>query len=330
MKTGIRSLYNDGGAAGGDVGAGAGNGGGQQSPLGGAAGGDAGGGASGTPAAQLPSGALWSDHRFIEALPADLKADPIIGKYAKGGFEGFARTFVSAQKMIGKDPNRMVELPDGAPDMAFVTGLSKRLGLPEDVKGYKLEAVKDAPAWTAPTTPFSQALVASAHKNGILPAQFQGFFNDVVPLLAGAEKEQAAAKTKRAEGGLAAIDKEWGQAKDAKLKAANGAIVKVGGKDADALRQELIEAGLDTSPTVLKFLAAVGELVGEEDNAGDGNGGGSDNFGGTMPPAEAKARGTELLAQAMNAKTPAERRRLNGEAQKYFAMGTPKKGQKVA
>lgn len=322
----FRSLYD-----GGEGGAGAGGeGGGQQSPLGGTGGGPS-GGVSGTPAPQLPTGALWSDHRFVEALPADLKADPTIVKYAKGGFEGFARTFLSAQKMIGKDVSRMVELPD-TPDLAFVTGLAGRLGLPKDPKEYKIEGVKDAPAWTAPTTPFAQAMVASAHKHGILPAQFQGFFNDVVPLLAGAEKEQLTAREAKAKEGLAAIDKEWGQARDAKLGAANRAIEKLGGQRAAAIRDALIEAGLDTDPGVLNLLASAGELIGEEDGAeGAGAGGGEGGgFGRSMAPAEAKAKGSELLRQAMNSKDPTERRRLNQEAQKYFALGTPKKGAKVA
>lgn len=288
-----------------------------------------GGGGSETPAPpQLPQGAIWGDARFVEALPADLKADPIIGKYAKGGFESFARTFVSAQKMIGKDINAMVELP-AQPDLAFVTNLAGRLGLPKEVKDYKLEAVKDGPAWTAPTTPFAQAMVTSAHKHGILPAQFQGFFNDVVPLLAQAEGQVNKAKADKAKEGIDAISNEWGPAKDARLRVANLAVEKLtrdgisdtAAADAaeDAFRGALIEAGLDNNPAVLKFLAKVGDLLGEEDNGGGGGGGGGD-FRQMLPPAEAKAKGQEFLSQALNAKTPVERRKLNAEAQKWFAM----------
>lgn len=313
MNNGFRSLYEGeppAGDAGGD----------RQSPLG-----TPPGAAGGAPAA-LPEGAIYSDHRFVERLPDDLKADPIIGKYSKGGIEGLARSLVASQRMIGKDPNKLVELPDTV-DQKFVTSLAGRLGLPADVKNYKLEGVKDAPAWTAPTTPFAQAMVSSAHKHGILPSQFQGFFNDVVPLLAGAEKEQSSALAKQETDNLAALDREWGQAKDQKLGQANNAVTKL--DPSGKLREELIRTGLDTSPVVLNALARVGEMLGE-DNAGSDAPGGGDFSGTRLPPAEAAARGKELLSQSMNSKNPAERRRLNQEAQKFFAMVPKTAGAKVA
>lgn len=267
-------------------------------------------------AAELPAGAFRAD-AFHAALPEAVRSDPNLAKYKT--LEEFAHGHVNAVKLIGKDPKNLIEFPEKVDDAA-ITGIASRLGLPKEVKDYKVEAPQNTPEFLALNTDLGKSLVATAHAKGVLPGQFQAIYGVFAEAIGKAATEQETAKTAAATAAITGLKTEWGQAFDTKIGDANTFLDKFGGQE---FRDVLIANGLDTNPIVLKALAAAGAIH-REDDAGDGKGGGSPSFGHGMTPAEAKAKAQELQQQSLNEKNPAARRKLQDEAAKYYAIASPK------
>lgn len=268
-------------------------------------------------ATQLPEGAIYADARFREALPDDLKQHPSLQKMTN--IEHMARSYVSAQKMVGKDPDSIVELPK-ADDPDGRRAVLAKLGLPEKPEGYgELKPPEGAPEFLKPEGPLAKGFIEAAHKLGVLPDQVSGMYEWFSGVMGEAAQAREAELNAEADENIRALQGEWGNAYDQRVAAANFAIDKLGG---DELRNELDAAGLGASPVVLKALAQVGGIM-AEDGVGDGRGTGKgSSFGGVMTPDEARSKAREMQQIALNEKNPAERRRLNEEAQKYYKMAT--------
>lgn len=258
---------------------------------------------------------------FKSILPDDIKGHTSIGKLnltGKDGLVGFAKSYIHAQSMIGGDPNRMVQIPEKI-DAATRKDILKRMGLPADQSGYKLEPLPDAVPWLSPDEPLAKGLVAKAAEFGMFPDQVQGLYGWFAGEMTKAAKEQHATQTKADADNIEGLRKEWGDAYDSNVRAANHAINKLGGDD---LRNAINDAGLGAHPAVVKALATVGKMFAEAGSGGDkGQGAG---FASALTPAEASAKAKELLAAAMDEKNQFKRRQLHEEAQKYFTMAVGK------
>lgn len=271
------------------------------------------GGGDGATPPRVPEG-FFHREKFLEALPEELRRDPSLGKIKD--LEGMARSYLSAQKLVGKDPQQTVELPRADAKFDEKRQIFGKLGAPDSADGYKLKAPDGLPEQvTRLDTPLGKAFLETAHKVGLLPEQAQAVYENFSSILASTMQEESGKSEKAHAENIAALRTELGEAFDERVRAAEFAIEKLGGGD---LREAINEAGLGTNPHLVKALAQVGMMMAEDDGGADGDRTGP-KFG-RMAPAEARARGQDILRQALNEKNMAERRRLNEEAQKFFKM----------
>ncbi len=301
-------------------GKGAGDGDGKGSGGGGT--GDAGGGGGdggGTPT--LPDGAFFADQRFRDALPEDIRGHEGFAKVAN--LEGMARSFLSGQKMTGMDPNKFVEVPKPE-DADAVRAVMTRLGLPGEAKDFTLSAPKDVTAGFGPSEPLAKGFAEAAHKAGILPSQAQGIYEWFTGTMGETMTGQETAKNASAEENVRVLEGKWGAAFDQKVAVANFAIDKLGGED---LRKVFNEAGVGTNPLVMEALVKIGGMLAEDSGeGGEGSGEGAGRFGSALTPSEATSKARELIAQSHEHKAfSPERKRLQEEAQRFFALANPKK-----
>ena len=282
------------------------------------AGGDTGGTAGGTGGVGSNTGeggtapVALTGEAFRNSLPEDIRGHTALAKI--DSLDVMANSFVASQKFIGKDPARLVEIPETMDD-TFRGDMFKRMGLPDTVEGYKLVAPEGASPTYNPDTPMSKAFVEAAHKNGILPGQAQGMFSWFSGFLTEAEKASSTTAVVQHATNVETLKGEFGEAYDAKLRAVMFAVDKLGGAD---LKAALDDADLGTSPPVIRALAKIGEMLAGDTSIGSGENG-SGNFGGAMTPAEATQKANELTKQAMDspANSVTERRRLGEEATKF-------------
>jgi hypothetical protein len=254
---------------------------------------------------------------YRTALPPELKESPSAKKY--GSLPDLVRSLDSAQQMIGKPLDRLVEIPPNA-DATVRQQVMERLGLPKNLPDYKIEAVKGAEDHLKVDSPNMKALIEVAHKEGILPGQMQAVINKFGGILAEGHKTIEAAEIQRNADNVTALKTKWGEAFDGKVAAANFAVEKLGGDKAgvDALRESINRGGLGTDGPLLNMLATIGEMLNEGGEAGDKQNG----IGIGMTPDNAKAEGMRLLNEAMNEKDQMKRRDLNAKAQEFFAKAS--------
>ena len=300
-----RVLYDDAGDSG--TGGGEGDGGDGGDKTGGDGTGGDGGGGDKTPAA-----INWRDH-----VGDDLKTHAALAKIEN--VEGMARSLVSAQQMLGnRDPNSLMTIP-AADDAEGRRAALTKLGLPDDVSGYKLTAIDNGVPFMAPDTQLAKDWIAFSHKEGLLPEHSNAAYGFLADYMT---KQHADAVTKNAHDAETAANSlraEWGPEKfDENVKIADFAVEKLGG---DELRQQFNDAGLGTSPVLMKALLRVGTMLAEDSNAtGDSP---APHFGSGVTPDEARARGKSLLQDAMNEKNPQKARQINEEAQDWFKRANP-------
>lgn len=251
-------------------------------------------------------------------LPEDIRGNSAIGKYTSA--EHLARGYVALNGRLG-DPDSYIQVPK-AGDAAALSTTLRRLGAPEKVEGYKITLGDNLPAdVVGPDKPLGKAFLQAAHANGLLPSQAQGVFASVAAVIAEAHKAEAAATEARHKENTAALQKEWGDAYKGHIALAEGAITKAataGKFDPVAFKDKVDKAGLGTDPDFLKAFAFFGSLVGEPDAGPTGKGGGF----GAGTPAEHEARALELQRKAINEPNAAERKRLNLEASKEWALAS--------
>lgn len=312
-----------GNAGGGDGGAGAGgagggnSGGGSPSLLGGgqpaAAGTSATGTGSGTSAVGQEQGfKLPENWDWRTALPETMRENATAKKYAT--LEELVRGADHAQQMIGKDPSTLVEIKDGMTDEQR-QGVFHRLGLPKDPAEYKVAAPKDGGDLLQIDHPNFKTLAGTAHKLGILPNQFQGLLDIFGKQVAEGQKNMIAQEAGKHAKNIEGLKAELGEAFDLTVGRANDAIKALGETEEGvaALQREINEAGLGTSPALLKALAKVGAMLDEEGGGGDKGG-----SGGPRTPSALLDEARKLTQQSIDEKNPVEARRLQLEAQKIY------------
>lgn len=272
---------------------------------------------------EAPVPATFSADNFFDALPEDLRNHASLAKTG-GKLETLSRSYIAAQQMIGRDPASLVEIPKADATFEDRLAILDRLGAPKEVSGYKLVLPDtlhaDAAKAMDPKTPFGQTFLDTALKMGLLPEQVQGLYSAVASGVSEALSAQELNTNSAYDANVAALQKEAGAAFDDWVRAADFALEKLGGQP---LRDAINDAGLGTNPHLVKALMKVGKLL-SEDTVGDNRSGGGGSFG-TLAPAEARERGNEMLRKALSEKSQGERKRLNEEAQKLFALASGSK-----
>lgn len=213
------------------------------------------------------------------ALPEDIRDEPSLKSFSDIG--NLAKSYVNAQKQIGKK---------GAivPDWSKATdeeksNFFKAIGVP-DADKYEIKGPKDYAMPEAVSKQFKEL----AAKNGLLPQQAEailGWYAGFETQSVKAAKEQQA--TAQAQG-LETLKKEWGDAYDRELKAAQVAVKELGGDD---FIKHLNQTGLGNDPTLIKIFAKAAKLMGEDKLR---EGGASD---GSMTRSEIQSQIDDIRAQ---------------------------------
>lgn len=263
------------------------------------------------PSFKFPDG---FDYKSI--VPEDIRTDPVFAKYKD--LDGVFRGLHGAQKLIGKDPSNLLEVP--APtDAAAMRAAMNRLGASEKAEDYKLEPVKGAPDWLGPDKPLGGWLAKTAHEAGIPISAMNNLYAGFVGEMTKAVAAQQAAAVDTANQAIAKMKEEWGADFDGTVRRAKLAIDKLGGAP---LREALEAADLGVHPAVIQALAKAGALFEESTDGGDDKGVGSEPL-----PSEDKAKAIELTQRALSSDNPVERNRLQAEARKFFERAA--KGKKL-
>lgn len=240
------------------------------------------------------------------ALPEDLRDHPSIAKAEKP--EDFIRQAINAEKLVGVNPNRVLTIPEPGDTDGFRSALYK-LGLPEAMDNYTIEPPKDAdgnPLQGFNTdTELAKGFLSKAHEAGVMPKQAEALYHWFAEQTQGHQKAQAEKAEQAFNENIATLKEQWGDNYDANLGLADFAAKKLG------ILDKVNDAGLGHDPDVLGALAQVGKLLGEDHEVTPGGSGNA--------AAGYREQAMDLLRRAQETRNPREAKRLNEEAQQFFA-----------
>jgi hypothetical protein len=224
---------------------------------------------------EAPPAALSWD-QIKQAIPEALRGDKALEPITS--LEGLTKSFIHAQKAIGKDK---VTVPDKHATPEDWQALFSKLGNPEKIDDYAINLEGDM----AMNEEMLNKVKMAAHEAGVLPWQFEKIVNtfnkEGIELQNSTSAADEANYNKMVEG----LKDEWGDAYDTKIRAANVAFKEFMPNQEE--REAFIEAGLGSDPRVVKLLANASKLLKEDVFVGHGDG-----VNGKMTPSEAleKAR----------------------------------------
>lgn len=282
------------------------------------------GAAGGAPVVGDKSGAVAfeipADFDVRTILPEDVRAHASLEKFSKAKGKDFieqiVRSNISAQALIGTDPNELVKLPPADKVTAEQRmDLMKRVGLPVKPEAWTLKSPEGTPKGFEADAPLGKWLQETSAKLGIFPDQMQAVYEGFVKQ---AGEWQTAAQTKaagEAKTNVEGLQREYGKGFDDAIKYAGYAVKTLSGGNGD-LKAKLEGAGLATDPVLFKAMEKVGRLLAEGSSGGD-----KPDFNGGQTPSAIKAEADKLLRAAVQVMdtNPREARRLNEEAQKILA-----------
>jgi hypothetical protein len=252
-------------------------------------------------------------------LPEDLRSHASLEKFSKAQgkefLEAIVRSNISAQSMIGANPEELVKVPT---DPTKITAEDRkkflqRVGLPVKEEAYALKPMKEAVKGFGHDEPLAKWFSSEAAKLGMFPDQAQAVYEGFVGQLQMAMQARTNELNAADKANIDGLQKEYGTQFDGEVKAARFGVQQIGGKE---LADRLTEVGLGTDPVLFKAFAKIGRLFAENASAGD-----KPNFETGKAPGAIKAEADALLRQAVQIMdtNPREAKRLNEEAQKILA-----------
>lgn len=190
--------------------------------------------------------------KTIEGVDPDLVGDPSLK--AIGGVNELVKSYVNAQKLIGKDKTI---LPTEKSSEVEWNQFWSKLGKPEKVEDYKIDLGEDVSFDKDYLGKFTEL----AHKHNILPSQAQALMKELNEFEAsqdanfqqGIEEKVAEAK-KQLEG-------EWGDAYTANITKAVDVVKEFGD---DSLLEHFKQTGYGSDPKFLQFLLKVSGTMSED------------------------------------------------------------------
>jgi len=243
-------------------------------------------------------------------LPEPFRANPVFKDIAS--VDALAKSYDSAARLVGLDKGAVLRLPaaEDAPEWGEVYA---KLGRPETPEAYQFP---ELPA--ALVEGVEPAARAEFHKLGLSAKQAAGVMG-----LYGAQVQQAEqARLTRAAEVEAAVEadlkREWGDAFEDRVHAANRAIAEVGGQElGELLANTRMSDGtrMGNHPLLIKAFAELGRRIAEPGDLRGGSGG----TGGNRPlsPAEAQAEISQLRADSAFLKEFGNTRHPNYAAHKW-------------
>lgn len=235
---------------------------------------------------------------FSDLLPEELKGDPSLQDFKDIG--GLAKSYISAQKMLGKSIRipgedaseearaefykKLTEVPDVyyAAGEEGVESLYNQLGRPESPEKYKIE-VEGAELNPEALGEFTKM----AHKIGLTNKQV----NEIARYEAEHNKQMSEAMEKQAEEDGKKLREIWGPEYDNRLNMAKAVLNQYADKYPDHV-QQLIESNAANNPALLAMISELGKSVLEESSVASN--GSSRSFG--LTPEEAQEQYNEILS----------------------------------
>jgi hypothetical protein len=204
------------------------------------------------PAATPPATPPAPDGQWFDGFADEVKNDPSVQKF--GSSEELAKSYINAQKLIGRDK---IPMPVTDDDWADTWN---RLGRPEDVGGYDIKKPEDMhPETVSPDD--VDWLMNAAHKAGLNNEQAQSLFNDLAERANGVlNNRDASAEASRNEI-VETLQNEWGTGYDANVKIAQTAIVEFADEN---FLQMLDDTGLGDNPELAKTFFNIGKYMMED------------------------------------------------------------------
>lgn len=189
-----------------------------------------------------------------------LRDDSSLARF--NNFNDLAKSFVSTKKMMGRDPDSLVEMPGEDATDEVRAEFHRRRGVPESAEGYKYERGKELSENIDIDDAKVQAFAQIARKHNLTPSQFNGVCNDYLSLvdkdIAAFDMVEAEKKQKEFETADKALKKEWGNAYEERAARANLILMKYRGQDFVA------KSGLENSAELTEFLDRIADDMSED------------------------------------------------------------------
>jgi hypothetical protein len=264
-----------------------------------------------TPPAETPGAPLLNGEAARGAetadtrdwLPEAFRASPVFKDIAS--VEALAKSYDGAARLVGLDKAQVLRIP--APDdEAGQAEMFARLGRPEKPEGYEFPELPGALVEGV-----EPAARQAFHKLGLTAAQAKGVMELYGGQITAAETTRLARAAEVEAAVVADLRREWGDAFDDRLHGANRVIAELGGEALDKLvRETRMPDGtmMGNHPVLIKFLAEIGQKLGEPGTlkGGSAGQGGAASYTPDEAAAELKAlRGdTEFHTARRNPKHP--------------------------
>jgi hypothetical protein len=218
---------------------------------------------------------------FFDSLPDDLRAEPSLRNFTDP--VSLAKSYVHAQRMIGADK---IPLPGKSATDDEWRQVYKRLGAPEDPKGYEIKLGKDVMR-DAELDAF-RAAAFEAGLNGKQAGRIAQFLESAVTQSrADLEKNSESVRYE----GEQELRREWGQAFDQQVQLAHKAAVTFLGNTELLDTVELADGRLlGDHPAIVKMFANLAREIGEDKLLGEAS-------ELVMTPTEAQSKISEITRQ---------------------------------
>ncbi len=193
----------------------------------------------------IPEGREW-----LAGVDSDFINDPSMSSIQD--LNGLAKSYINAQKMVGKEK---FVIPDEHASDDDWAGVFKKLGLP-DREGYKVnfgEAQYD--------DTFKADFMDAAHKANMMPKQAEamfGFWNEQINT---ATSNQATENTAASEAAMAKLKSDWGEGFMAEMGIAQQAVTQFAD---EASIEFLNNSGMATNPDMIRLFNKIGKSLSED------------------------------------------------------------------
>lgn len=219
------------------------------------------------------------------SLPEDIRGEGCLklihGETDAERFTNMAKSFVHAQKTIGMDK---IVIPSEHATEEDWNQVYKKLGLPESVDKYEMKVPDSIDPKSEGIPGFKEA----ALKAGILPKQAEKLFGWYAETLAKNEEALTTQFRQEIETNMSNLRKEWGNAFDAKMKAAHNAAKVLGG---EPFLKWLNESGIGNRPEMIKVFSGIADRFFKEDKIGGQN----NQAAGALTPSEAREKYNAIM-----------------------------------
>ena len=213
--------------------------------------------AAGAAAAAMPAlgSAAITTGTWRDSLPEDIRSAPSLAKFNDQA--DVVKSYLSLEQRLGSSVPLLKPDATDKEKSEFYT----KLGRPDKIEGYEFKALENAPPGLNYSPERDKAFAETVYNLGLTKAQATNLREALVQMQV-ADAQQAAARTaeatKKEEADLVKLQATYGPKWDATFQGANLVLGNFGGEEMVKL---ITERGLQSNPTVIKFLANVAGVL---------------------------------------------------------------------